>query len=167
MDQLYDLLDAAAEKRRFSRDQKAAAVALFDPICDILDTRQSPPGFLLASRERARGATGRIALNAYLLVLGRLARGKDYDRDDQRMEYWKTHLGYSIVQSNFLGYSEKGEYCCATCTLSMLPLYCVGAFERWDNALLKHNVVSALNEGRKPFNVTYSRRYADWVMKFV
>ena len=105
-------------------------------------------------------------MNAYFLLLGRLALGKTYARRDKRMAYWKMYLGFTIMRSNFCGSAEKGIYCCATCTLSMLPLYCVGAFDEFDCDLLKGNVVTALSERRRPFTTSFSGKYADWAMRF-
>ena len=167
MEQLQEYLDIAATRRRFTREEKAGVPALLDEMYRVLQTRQSPPGFRLGSGEVAKGATGRIALNAYFLLIGRIAYGKDYARKDPRMHAWCRELAFNVMNSYFGGWTEKGMYCCGTCSLSMLPLYCVGAFEFFDCEELKNNVIRALKEKRGAFaRPSLSRKYAEWVMRF-
>jgi len=130
-------------------------------------TRQNPPDFRLASRELAKGATGRVALHAYFLLLGRLALGKDYTRLDERMAYWNMTLGYDIMLGHFKNQTEKGLYCCSTCTLSVLPLYCTHAFSAFDCKTLKNNVIDAISNREWRFTGNYSKKYAQWAMQFV
>ncbi len=167
MDLLYELLAKASDGRSFSPSDKQATAATLDRMYPLLEARRNPPGFRLATGSLATGATGRVALNAYFLLLGRKALGVDYTKRDPRMAYWSTQLAFHIVLGNFNGRFEKGLYCCSTCTLSVLPLYCVGAFDMFDCGALKENVVDALAHGRPPFARPYNRRYADWALKFV
>lgn len=166
MEQLYCLLDKAASGKRFSRGDKDMALSLFGEMHALLESRRNPSYFLLASGERAKGATGRIALNAYFLLLGRLALGRNYARTDERMGYWNMYLGFQIMRSNFGGRSEKGLYCCATCTLSVFPLYCTHAFDSFDCDLLKANVLEALSKGTGRFACKYSKKYEQWAIRF-
>lgn len=166
MEQLYSLLDSAASKKRLSQAEKETAVACFDELFILLETHRNPPGFRLASGEIAKGATGRTALNAYILLLGRLALGKDYARHDKRFASWNMRLSHGIMRSNFIGRAERGLYCCPTCTLSVFPLYCVRAFDRFDCELLKQNVLEAYAKKAWRFGSNYSKAYADWVMQF-
>jgi hypothetical protein len=166
MDQIYSLLDIAASKHRFSPAEKEAAAECFEEMYALLETHHNPPGFRLATGEIAKGATGRTALNAYFLLLGRLALGKDYARHDKRFTYWNMRLEYGIMRSNFIGQAERGLYCCPTCTLSVFPLYCISAFDRFDSDLLKQNVVEAYTKKAWRFGSNYSKTYADWVMQF-
>jgi hypothetical protein len=77
------------------------------------------------------------------------------------------YLGYNIMRSHFGGWSEKGIYCCATCTLSVLPLYRTGAFEAFDRGLLRQNVLKAMADRTGPFAAkSVSPRYAEWAMRF-
>lgn len=167
MQELYALLNKAAATRRFSPEDKRTATALFEPMHALLETRRSPPGFRLASGEQARGATGRTALNAYFLLLGRLALGPHYARLDARMGYWSMHLGFHIMRSHFVGRSEKGLYCCATCTLSVLPLYGTHALAAFDCDRLKANVLKAVAQRQDAFACkSYSKAYERWALRF-
>lgn len=171
MERMYYLLDKAASAGRFSQDEKNMALALFDDLHAMLvtrrETRRNPPNFLLATGERAKGATGRVALCAYFLLLGRLALGKDYTRQDERMAYWNMYLGFDIMLGNFKHETEKGFYCCSTCTLSVLPLYCTHAFEAFDCNRLKANVLNALSNRQWRFAGSYSKKYEQWALQFV
>jgi hypothetical protein len=166
MERLHELLEAVSTGSRLSRSDKEAVPELLDRMYPLLESGRSPPGFRLASGEVARGATGRIALNAYLLLLARKAFGRDYTRSDRRLHYWNMHLGFHIMRSHFGGWSEKGIYCCATCTLSVFPLYCTRAFGAFDCDLLKQNVLAALTDRTGPFSRKFSPRYAEWAMRF-
>ena len=129
--------------------------ALLDEMHGLLTSARNPPGFRLATGELAKGATGRSALTAYMLLLGRLAMGARYTRRDPRLSDLNYRLAFNIMHSNFGGWTEKGLYCCATCTLSMLPLYCTHAFEVFDCDLLRDNVVRAVRGGGRR---THARR---------
>jgi hypothetical protein len=168
MDELYGYLNTLAAGKRLSPADKAAVPPLLDAMYALLEARRNPPGFRLASGEVAKGATGRIALNAYFLLLGRAAYGKDYARKDERFQYWQLYLGFYIMHGHFLGkVKTQGLYCCATCTLSMLPLYCMKVFPAFDNDQLKANVLKTLKQGSWPFGTKYSRKYEAWVRQFV
>ena len=168
MDQIYESLEKLASGMRLSSADKAALPRSFERMHELLEARGNPPGFRLASGEVAKGATGRIALNAYLLLLARAAYGRDYGRQDKRLRYWELYLGFHIMRSHFGGWSKvRGIYCCATCTLSVLPLYCRNVFGAFDCAQLKTNVLEALDHGAPPFTTKYSRRYEAWARRFV
>ncbi|MCF7920607.1 MAG: hypothetical protein K9N06_11905 [Candidatus Cloacimonetes bacterium] len=167
MEMMYDLLNKAAAGKRFNRDDKDIALSLFDDMYSILESRRNPPDFKLASGQKATGATGRIALNAYFLLLGRFTYGKKYTRMDSRLKYWNMNLGYRIMRGYFNGWDIKGFYCCTTCTLSMLPLYCTDAFEDFDCQALKQNVLKELDSETGYFSKNYNKKYADWVLQFV
>ena len=166
MKDLYGLLDLAASGRRFSRSDKDLAIPLFEEMYQLLETGKNPSGFKLASGELAKGATGRIALNAYFLLLGRKVFGVRYTRHDNRFFYWHMFLAYHIMRSNFGGWSEKGIYCCSTCTLSVFPLYCTQAFTDLDCELMKNNVLDHYHNRKGKFQGHFSRKYAEWAMRF-
>ena len=166
MEQLHGLLNELSKRSRLSRSEKQAVAEWCEEVYPALDSGRNPEGFRLASGELARGATGRIALNAYLLLLARKAFGRDYTKRDRRLAYWNMYLGFHIMRSHFGGWSEKGIYCCATCTLSVLPLYCTHAFGAFDCELLKRNVLKALSERTGPFSHKFSPKYAQWAMSF-
>jgi hypothetical protein len=167
MDQLYALLEVAASRHPFSRTEKQTAGILFDEMVAVLEAYKNPPGFRLASGELARGATGRIALNAYFQLLGRLSLGPDYAWQDRRFTLRHLELQCAIMNSHFTHGAEKGFYCCPTCTLSVLPLYCVGAFRGLDCDELKNNVVSAVRERKGRMAANFSQKYARWAFRFV
>jgi hypothetical protein len=166
MEELYNLLELAASGNRFTQKDKDLAFPLFDGMYELLESRKNPPGFKLASGEVAKGATGRIALNAYFLLLGRKVLGQRYAKIDKRFAYWNMYLGYHIMRSNFGGWTEKGIYCCSTCTLSVFPLYCIDAFPDLDCQLLKNNVLNYYLNKKGGFKRNNSRKYADWAMRF-
>ena len=167
MEKLHELLDVAASRSRFTADEKTAAISLLDDMYRMLETYKNPPGFKLASGDLATGATGRVALNSYFLLLGRLALGRDYSHHDDRFLYWKMRLGYAIMRGHFTGRAEKGIYCCPTCTLSVFPLYCLDAFDDLDCKLLKDNVFAAYTSKVHPFNSQFKQKYADWALSFL
>lgn len=167
MDQLYNLLEVAASRHQFSRTEKQTASSLFDEILTMLEIYRNPPGFRLASGELAKGATGRIALNAYFQLLGRLTLGPDYAWQDKRFTLRHLELQCAIMNSHFTHGEEKGFYCCPTCTLSVLPLYGVRAFRSLNCDELEQNVVSAVLERKGRFAANFSQKYAQWAFRFV
>ncbi len=166
MDDMYRLLDKAARGERFNADDKETAIELFEDMRILLESRQNPPDFKLASGQIAKGATGRIALNAYYLLLGRFTYGKKYTRLDADMAYWNRYLGYGIMRGYFNGNQIKGFYCCSTCTLSVFPLYCTDALPDFDCALLKRNILEGLKDETGTFGRNHNRKYAEWVLHF-
>lgn len=166
MERMYYLLHKAATGKRLNKQDKSDASELFTKMHKILVTRKNPPGFLLASGQKATGATGRIALNAYFLLLGRLALGKQYVKKDKRMRYWNMFLGFHIMRSYFGGWTQKGIYCCSTCTLSVFPLYCTDVFDYFSSEECKNNVVKAYTEKLPPFTGNFKKKYAAWSMRF-
>ncbi len=152
MELMYHLLKRA--NRPLSKEDKQIAKTILDEIDPILGT--TPGDFRLVTGQKATGATGRIALNAYFLLLGRKIYGQRYERMDKRLAYWKMHLGYWIMNGYFTGRTNKGIYCCSTCTLSVLPLYGVNVFHEWDCKELADNVISAIEEGQRPFDINYN-----------
>jgi hypothetical protein len=167
MEGLQGLLETAAGRRRFGRGDKELASSLFGEMHSLLESGKNPPGFRLATGELAKGATGRTALKSYFLLLGRLTLGRDYARMDRRMGYWNMNLGFYIMRSSFHAGHVKGFYCCPTCTISVLPLYCLRAFDAFDCDELRDNVVRMMENGEGRFQARYSRRYADWALRFV
>lgn len=166
MNQLYRYLDQVSLGIRLTKQDKQRLLVLFEKMYSLLDSESFPQDFKLATGIKARGATGRIALNAYLLLLARKAFGKNYTNRDDRLFYWAMYLGYHIMRSNFQGWHEKGIYCCPTCTLSVFPLYCVDAFRGFDSELLKKNVIKAYKKNKSVFSRRYNKGYAEWAMRF-
>jgi hypothetical protein len=168
MKELYQYLDRVSRGDRLSQEGKRRLPDLFEQIYSLLDSRSFPKDFRLASGAIARGATGRIALNAYLLLLARKAFGKDYvyTQRDKRLNYWALYLEFHIMRNHFGGWGEKGIYCCPTCTLSVFPLYCVDAFRWFDCDLLKQNVLKSYRSRSSVFARQFSQSYADWAMRF-
>jgi hypothetical protein len=70
------------------------------------------------------------------------------------------------MRSHFVLEQTKGIYCCVTCTLSVLPLYCTGASHWFDCGELADNVLTTLDKGQSVFSRKYSQKYADWAMRF-
>jgi hypothetical protein len=167
MEQLYPLLQSAASKHRLSRTEKETALSLFDEMQTLMETSKNPPGFRLASGEIAKGATGRIALNAYFQLLGRMTLGPDYAWQDKRFTLSHFNLGFAIMNGYFNNGGIKGLYCCPTCTLSVLPLYCMKAYKSFDNDLLIRNVVETVRNRSSRFGGKFSQKYAAWAMSFV
>jgi hypothetical protein len=87
LDKLYDHLDHVSSGGRLSRDHKDDLQKLFEDIYPLLET-QIPKNF--------RGATGRTALNAYLLLLARKSLGKDYIKTDARLNQWSRNLAFEL-----------------------------------------------------------------------
>lgn len=167
MDKLYNYLERVSLGRRLSRDDKAELQTLFEDIYPTLESHKTPDRFRLASGEIAKGATGRTALNAYLLLLARKSLGKDYIRTDPRLDRWAHHLAFGIMRSNFIHDHPRGVYCCGTCTLSVLPLYLTNAFHWFDCGELADNVLTAFDRSQSVFSRKPSPNYADWAMRFV
>ncbi len=167
MDQLYEYLNRFSQGGRLPREDKRQLPKLFDQGFALLDSPSFPKDFKLASGIIARGATGSIALNAYLLLLARKAYGKDYMKQDSRLGHWAQYLALHIMRANFTHGAMKGIYCCPTCTLSVFPLYCTHAFKWFDCELLKKNTLIAYENHTSVFSRQFNQGYADWAMRFV
>jgi long-subunit acyl-CoA synthetase (AMP-forming) len=74
-----------------------------------------------------------------------------------------THRGFLSNVYGVTRFSALGE---SDCMLSVLPLYCVEAFEEFDCGLLKNNVLEAYSNKTWRFASHYSRKYAGWAMRF-
>jgi hypothetical protein len=167
MDELYQYLHTFSQGCRLSQQDKQHLPGLFEQIYSVLDTRPFPDKVKLATGITAKGATGRIALNAYLLLLARKAYGLEFMKQDKRLEARSQQLAFNIMRSNFTHGDPKGIYCCPTCTLSVFPLYCTHAFPWFDCDLCKHNVLGAYENRTSVFTRTFNQGYADWAMSFV
>lgn len=93
--------------------------------------------------------------------------GPDYAWQDKRFTFKHMELLCGILNSHFTHGYEKGFYCCPTCTLSVLPLYAVGAFDRLNCKELEQNVVKAIQEKKGRFASNFSQKYARWALRFV
>jgi len=166
MDELYRYLDRLSQGRRLSLEDRRALPDLFDRGFTLLESSSFPKNFKLASGIIARGATGKTALNAYLLLLARKAYGTDYMKQDTRMHNHAQYLALHIMRANFTHGTPKGIYCCPTCTLSVFPLYCIHAFKWFDCDLLKKNVLEAYENHTSVFSRKFNEGYGDWAMRF-
>jgi hypothetical protein len=167
LERIPNYLDTVAKGKNFSAADKVDLEAIFLEIYGILEEGKIPTGFRLATGEVAKGATGRTALKAYLLLLARKVYGSDYFRHDQEINKWSMDLAFWIMRSNFTQNQPKGVFCCWTCTLSVLPLYAHKVFPWIPCDELQKNVISLISSRESVFKRKISDRYVAWSLQFV
>lgn len=166
MDDIYPMLNKIRAGGRLSTEDRQILPGFLDEMHIPLELGAAPEGFRLATGKQARGATGRVALQCYFLLLGRKFMGANFTQNDKRMEFFNLHLGFHIMRGHFMGKYAPGMYCCATCTLSVFPLYCNRALFGFDNKRMEQNVIDAIETGKPPFTTKYDQKYAQWALGF-
>ncbi len=164
--QLTDYMIPLAEGKRLSADEKRILAADLPVLMLQIQAGDVPAKITTPTGETLRSATRMTAVTSYSLLLARKAFGPSYIRKDPVFEETAKDLLFYIMRDFMNSGRVKGEYCCPTCTLSVLPLYLTKCFKWVVCEDLAQQVMSALEDQRDMFVRPYSRKYADWALSF-
>lgn len=162
-DRLFRLAELARRPGRlpeaeaaFVRDEVPSALADF-PHFERPEAIDHPGGF------RVVGApTGTFVRSALILAgqgaLGRRAGGhRFYDRVER-------DLAMLIMRANFEGQAPRGAFCCAQCTLAILPVLDAGAIRYFECPPLAENVRTLIEEKQWRFSGRLNASQVSWAL---
>lgn len=165
IDDLYDYMLVIAEGKRFSADDKIRIETFLPHLIENIIKREVPETIRLPSGESIKGASRIVALKCQCICLARRSFGKNYYNNHPIYESLAKDLLFFIMRDYFKKQSVMGEFCCPTCTLSLLPLYTSNAFRWVDCEALKENVIQSLVNKQSIFEGNYHKKYAQWIVK--
>ncbi len=134
---IFELAEQARRRQRFTTGDVAflrdAAPAELGPFAELSLPKsvRHPGGFTVS------GAPVGTFLRGALLLAGQKAAGRRASGFYERVE---ADLALRIMRSNFHNGYPKGAYCCAQCTLAMLPVYDAKAIRYFGCRPLADNV---------------------------
>src|SRR5262245_40392423 len=137
------------------------------PFIRALDARSAPKRLRLPTGESLENASRMTALKCHCLLLARKVHGLDYVKANPEYEALAKDLLFWVMRHNFNTGDPKGIFCCAACSISILPLYALGCFRWVDCKQLKSEVLSAVAARRYVFRSTYPKAYFQWAAAFV
>ena len=144
---LTDYMQSLAEGKRLSAEAKQEIATELPALMLQIRAREVPATIRSVIGEPLKSATRITALTSYTLLLARKAFGQNYIKTDPVFEETAKDLLFYIMREFMNGSQHKGEYCCSTCTLSVLPLYLTKCFKWVDCQELAAGVMSSLEQG--------------------
>jgi hypothetical protein len=129
-----------------------------------LSPASAPARLRLPSGESLTNATRMTALKCHCILLARSAFGVSYVKANAAYEDLAKDVLFWVMRHAFNSSDPNGVFCCAPCTLSLLPLYAASCFRWVDCNELASNVRGALNTRTSVFARAYPKAYADWAM---
>jgi hypothetical protein len=132
-----------------------------------LDPHTAPKRLRLPSGESLQDATRMTALKCHCLLLARKVHGADFLKADPQYEILAKDLLFWVMRHNFNTGDPKGIFCCAACSISLLPLYALACFRWVDCKQLKSEMLAAAAARRSVFRSNYPKAYFEWASAFV
>jgi hypothetical protein len=161
-DRLFTVAEAARKGRLSPRDTafigKTVPQALGDfPAMKLPKSVRHPAGFTVS------GAPVGTFTRSALLLAGQKALGQRYGTSDfyPRVE---SDFAMRIMRSNFHGGSPKGTFCCAQCTLAVLPVLEANAIRYFDGRALAKDVRRIIAAGEWRFAKLPNAKMMDWAL---
>lgn len=139
----------------------AEALPLF---IKTIDAKTVPEAFELPTGEKITSGTRMTAVRCHCLLLARLAFGLSFHKASAVYEELSKDILFGVMREHFNKGELKGLFCCATCCLSLLPLYAHDAFRFTDCTVLYDNVIAAYERKALHFRSSYPPRYAEWAL---
>jgi hypothetical protein len=160
---LFEVADQARGRTRLSdadvafiRDEAPAALAAF-PHVRVPERIDHPAGFTV------KGAPVGTFTRSALLLGGQKALGRRFG-GHPFYEHVEAYTALAIMRANFEGSAPKGTFCCAQCTLAILPVLAAGAIRYFDCAPLARDVRALVEAGGWRFANPPNRHMRDWAM---
>ncbi len=160
-DRIFTLAEQARTRQRFSPDDVTflrktvpADLASF-PTLRRPKTLRHPAGFTVS------GAPIGTFLRSALLLAGQKAAGPRYAAAPfyERVE---SDLALRIMRSHFHNDYPKGAYCCAQCTLAVLPVLEANAIRYFDGRALAKDVRRMIHAGEWRFASRPNEKILRW-----
>ena len=130
-----------------------------------LEPASVPGKIRLPTGESLTNATRMTALKCHCLLLARTAFGANFTKVEAEYDRQAKDLLFWAMRFHFKTNEPKGVYCCAVCSLSILPLYAFGCFRWVDCEELKARVLDALDNRKSVFRGKYPDAYAEWIRR--
>lgn len=130
LERIVELSERAKNGGKFTQEEKTyisvelPRVLKDYPDLDFPRKIKHPAGFSVS------GAPVRTFLKSMLLMLGRRALGHRFGGHSEFYEKVERDLAFHIMRSHFHNQYPKGTFCCAKCTLAILPVLRMKAI-RW------------------------------------
>ncbi len=131
-----------------------------------IDPKTAPKRFKLPTGESLGDATRMTAIKCHSLLLARKVHGAGFVKTDPAYEALAKDLLFWVMRYHFNTGDPKGLFCCAPCTLSLLPLYALSCFRWVDCNELESAVLAAMVRRQSVFRRDYPLAYADWAKRF-
>ena len=149
-------------RRKLPASSRQKAAAELPGFIRELNSASAPKRIQLPTGESLADATRMTALKCHCLLLARSVIGVNYVKADPEYERLSKDVLFWVMRHHFNTADPKGVFCCAPCTLSLLPLYSLDCF-RWVNCEeLEANVLDSLEKGCSVFKSAYPKAYAGW-----
>ncbi len=150
------------EGKKLSGADKKTIKAELPGLIEKIQVRAVPDKISLPSGDKIGSASRITALKCHAILLARKAFGKNYIKEDPAFESLAQDILFFVMRGHFNGGGVKGEFCCPSCTLSLLPLYETDCFKWVSCGELAENVKKSLKNKRSIFSGKYSEKYMLW-----
>ncbi len=162
-DKLWIVADRARGRARLAaRDVSFVRKVVPDeldgfPDMDVPTTIRHPAGFTVS------GASVATFARAALLIAGQKALGRRFGGSEfyERVE---RDLAFRIMRSHFHNGYPKGAYCCVSCTLSVIPVFDLGAIRYFDCRELSRAARRIVQQRKWRFGRPTDARMVQWAL---
>ena len=151
--------------KNISKDEKNIISIELPELIEQIINGKVPPTISLPTGEKLKSASRITALKCHCILLARKAFGIRFHKHNSIFEKLAMDLLFYVMRHQF-NYNEiKGEFCCPSCTLSLLPLYTTECF-RWVNCIeLKQNITTSLTNKTSMFCSNFPEEYSRWAIE--
>ena len=161
IERLVELSEQAKNGGKFTREEKTyidveLPKLLKDyPDIDVPRKFKHPAGFSVS------GAPVRTFLKSMLLMSGRRALGHRFGGSEfyEKVEY---DLAFHIMRSHFHNQYPKGTFCCAKCTLAILPALRMKTIRWFDCEESADSILEVVNEKQWRYSNFKNQNMLDW-----
>ena len=166
-DDLQTYMQKIQDQIHFSMDDKIRIEAFLPDLITQINNRDVPDKIKLPSGEKVKSASRITVLKCQTLCLARRSFGKNYINNHKYYEELAKDLLFFVMRHHVNTKSPIGEFCCPTCTLSLLPLYSSNAFKWVDCLEMKNNVLNSLKKKDSIFEGNFHQDYAKWIIQLI
>lgn len=162
LEKLRDYMDRAHLPKMVSVAEKAELRETLPLFVSSITPQSVPKSVKLPAGGSVTSGTRMTAVRSFSLLLARRAFGKTYYKVDPSFEALAREVLFGVMRHHYMHDAPKGLFCCATCSLSLLPLYAADSFRYIDCREAEANVREALETGTELFRSGYPKPYAEW-----
>ena len=166
LEELSEWMTRLGAGEKLSPQVKQQVVRQLPTFISDIDPSRIPKRLKLPTGESLGDATRMTALKCHCLLLARKVHGSGFVKVASEYEGLAKDLLFWVMRHHFNTADPKGVFCCATCTLSLLPLYALGCFRWVDCNELKIAVLDAMTHRQSVFSRSYPKPYAQWATAF-